>query len=186
MAVPYEKSPVEDSVAKVNNEIAVGSDLAFQRRWWKYERAVWAIFAIIVLLDVLGAFGRGPIAKAQVQPPDRSFTLKYEFIERFRTPSILSVLFAPGAIHNGQVQLWLCQNYVDPLGNQRIIPQPVSSVPLDGGILYTFNVKEMQVGSTRQPPTVQFALEPGQTGIFKLQIGAPGSGQVDTSIFVLP
>ena len=186
MAVPYEKAPVEDSVAKVNNEIAVGSDLAFQRRWWKYERAVWAFFAIIVLLDVAGAFGRGPIAKAKVEPADHSFTVKYEHIERFRTPSILSVLFAPTAIHNGQVQLWLCQNYVDPLGNQRIIPQPVSSTPLNGGILYTFNVNEMQVGSKRQPPTVQFALEPGQTGVFKLQIGAPGGDQVETSIFVLP
>ena len=186
MAVPYEKTPVEDSVAKVNNEIAVGSDLAFQRRWWKYERVVWTLFGLIIVLDALGAFGRGPIAKAQVRAPDGSFTLKYEHIERFRTPSILSVLFEPQAIHNGEVQLWLCQNYVDPLGNQRIIPQPVSSTPLNGGILYTFKINDMQVGSQRQPPTVQFALEPGKTGIFKLQIGAPGSGQVDTSIFVLP
>ncbi len=112
--------------------------------------------------------------------------VKYERIERFRTPSILSILFAQQAIHNGQVQLWLSQDVVDPLGNQRIIPQPLTSRPMNGGILYTFSVDDMPVGDTRQAPTIQFALEPGKTGIYKLQIGAPGSGPVQTNIYVMP
>jgi hypothetical protein len=132
------------------------------------------------------AFGRGPLANARLNAPDGSFMVKYERIERFRTPSILSILFAQQAIHNGQVQLWLSQDVVDPLGNQRIIPQPLTSRPMNGGILYTFSVDDMPVGDTRQAPTIQFALEPGKTGIYKLQIGAPGSGPVQTNIYVMP
>ena len=186
MAVSFEKSKVEDSVAKVNNEIAVGSDLAFQRKWWRFERAVWVLFVIVVVLDVLGLFGRGPIANARLESPDKSFTVKYERIERFRTPSILSVVISPSAIHDGKFQIWLSQRYVDPLGNQRIIPQPLTSQPLDGGILYTFQVGTQPVGSRREDPTIQFALEPGEAGVFHLQIGIPQGPQVQTNIFVMP
>jgi hypothetical protein len=186
MAVTFEKSKVEDSVAKVNNEIAVGSDLAFQRKWWRFERAVWVLFVVVVVFDVLGLFGRGPIASAKLVSSDRSFTVKYERIERFRTPSILSVLIAPSAIHDGKFQIWLSQQYVDPLGNQRIIPQPLSSVPMNGGILYTFQVGTQTVGSRREDPTIQFALEPGEAGVFKLQIGVPQGPAVQTDIYVMP
>jgi len=29
---------IDDSVAKVDDEVAGGEDLDFQRRWWKFER----------------------------------------------------------------------------------------------------------------------------------------------------
>jgi len=48
--------PVQDSVSKVNDELAVGSDLEFQRRWWKFERGVWIFFILLIVLDVLGVF----------------------------------------------------------------------------------------------------------------------------------
>jgi hypothetical protein len=186
MPVEYAKAPVEDSVAKVNDEIAVGSDLAFQRKWWRFERAVWALFVLIVVLDVAGAFGRGPIADAALRAPDGSFLVKYERIERFRTPSIMSVLFSPAAIHDGKARIWLSEKYVDPLGNQRIIPQPLTSVPERGGILYTFDVGERQLGTQLQDPTIQFALEPGKAGVFKLQIGDVDGAEVQTMIYVMP
>ena len=186
MPVSFEKAPVGDSVAKVNNEIAVGSDLAFQRRWWRVERIVWVFFLCIVICDALGVFGRGPMAKATLDASNGAFQVKYEWVERFRTPSIMSILFSDKAIHNGQVQLWLSQKFVDPLGNQRIIPQPVSSRPVSGGILYTFDMGSQHLGQENQQPTVQFALEPGTTGIYKLQIGSPGVNPVEARIIVLP
>ncbi len=64
--------PVEDSVAKVNDEIAVGEDLNFQRRWWRFENAAWMFFGLIILLDLAGLFGRGPLprrsAKRRMDP----------------------------------------------------------------------------------------------------------------------
>jgi len=63
-------TPVDDSIAKVSNAVAVGEDLAFQRRWWRFERAVWIVFGIIVLLDLARVFGRGPAANAHKQTAD--------------------------------------------------------------------------------------------------------------------
>lgn len=55
--------PVGDPIAKVNDEVAVGADLEFQKRWWAFERIVWLIFTGVIILDVLGFFGRGPVAQ---------------------------------------------------------------------------------------------------------------------------
>lgn len=41
--------PIEDSVSKVDDAIAVGEDLNFQRRWWRFERAIWVAFALILV-----------------------------------------------------------------------------------------------------------------------------------------
>ena len=162
-----ETQPIEDSVAKVGNELAVGEDLGFQRKWWRFERGVWIVFALIVLLDVLGAFGRGPLANAKLLSPAHLMNIEYERIERFSTPSILTVHFSPAAIHDGKVQLWVSESVVKTLGNQRIVPQPASSMIGNGGILYTFQ-------SSPLPDSVQFALQPAYPGVSHIELRVPG------------
>jgi hypothetical protein len=49
----------------VNDEITVGEDLQFQRKWWVFERVIWILFSLILVLDIAGVFGRGPVAKAE-------------------------------------------------------------------------------------------------------------------------
>src|SRR5579884_1974852 len=114
--------PVRDSVAKVNDELAVGSDLEFQRRWWKFERAIWIFFTLLIVLDVLGVFGRGPLAKARLRAADGSAEVTYERIERHKTPSVLTAHFGPSAIQDGKVRLWVSDDLVKELGNQRVSP----------------------------------------------------------------
>jgi hypothetical protein len=160
--------PVQDSVQKVNDEVAVGSDLEFQRRWWRFERVIWVLFLTIVLLDALGFFGRGWAAKAHRWTRDGMMDVKYERIERYRTPSLLTIEFGPNAIHEGKVQLWASETLVKPLGNQRVVPQPASSVIGQGGILYTFP-------ATTNPVSVEFSMEPSSPGIYPLALRVPGS-----------
>jgi hypothetical protein len=172
-------NPVKDSVPKINNEIAVGADLEFQRRWWRFERAVWVLFTVLVLLDVLGVFGRGWAAKGHIRAKDGAIDVRYERIERFNTPSILNVEFGPNAIHDGKVQLWLNYGTVKGLSTQRVVPQPLSSVIGDDGVLYTFDASIM-------PASVQFALQPSAPGIFRLELHVPGSQMLTTKVVVMP
>ena len=53
MAAPA-TSPVEDSVPKINEEVAVGEDLAFQRKWWIFERSLWVFFALLLVATAEG------------------------------------------------------------------------------------------------------------------------------------
>ena len=101
---PFSK-PVKDSVAKVNNEIEVGENLDFQRKWWRFENVVWVFFTLIILLDLAGLFGRGPIAKAERRSADGTIDVKYERIERTDSPSILTIDFGPSAIQDGKITL---------------------------------------------------------------------------------
>ena len=171
--------PVKDTVPKIDNDIAVGEDLAFQRRWWKFEFAIWVFFTIIVILDLFGFFGRGPVAKARFHTVDGSMDIHYERIERFSTPSILAVSFGQNAIHDGKVQLWVSETLVRELGNQRVVPQPEMSVLSRSGILYTFLASQV-------PVTVEFALSPSSVGMNDLRLVVPGFADAKLKVFVMP
>ena len=186
MATETPTRPVEDTVAKVANEVAVGEDLEFQRRWWKFERATWIFFTVIVLLDLAGAFGRGPLANARKRTPDGALDMQYERVERFSTPSILTLHFSPEAVRDGNIRLWVSDAVIKSLGNQRIIPQPSLSETTDGGILYSFP-------SGAHPNSVEFALQPASAGVSHFEIRLVPDGnvqapmdQLEAGVFVMP
>src|SRR5947209_8369850 len=177
MASSTATKPVQDTVAKVDNEIAVGSDLDFQRKWWRFTRVIWIVFAAIVLADLLGCFGRGVLANTRLKTNDGAMDIKYERIERFSTPSILRIQFGPNAIQDGKIHLWISETFIKSLGNQRVVPQPLRSVVGQGGISYTFP-------ATTVPAAVEFALEPLTPGIYNLALRTPGSQELHARIFV--
>ncbi len=179
MAATTGTKPVEESIERVNDEVAVGSDLEFQRKWWRFTRAIWIVFTAIVIADLLGCFGRGYFANARLRTNDSSMDVKYERIERFSTPSILRIEFGPSAIHDGKVQLWVSDTLIDALGNQRVIPEPVTSVVDRGGVLYTF-------GAASTPAAAAFALEPKGPGMYELAIRSAGGQELRPRIFVMP
>jgi hypothetical protein len=171
--------PVKDTVPQINHEVAVGADLEFQKRWWRFEHVLWWVFLALVVLDLLGAFGRGYLANAVVKSPDGSMNVKYERVERFRTPSIIQIKFSPEAVVNGEIKLWVSDVMIKPLGNQRIVPQPLRSELSDEGILYTFP-------SGPKPDTVEFALEPGSSGIYQINMHVLGRPGIEAKIVVVP
>ena len=170
---------IQDSVPKIDNTVAVGEDLEFQRKWWRFERAIWIFFLVILLADVLGVFGRGYFAKAELRAPDQSIFVKYERTQRASTPSIMTIEFGPTAVHDGKVQLFVSESLIRQLGNQRISPQPSASVLSQQGITYSFPI-------TSAPAVVEFAMQPSFPGIHAFSLQVPGSPAVRSSIVVVP
>lgn len=171
--------PIEDSVPKLNNELAVGEDLNFQRRWWRFEHGVWFVFALIVALDLSGAFGRGPLAHAHINAPDGSLQVDFDRIQRTGTPSIVTVHFGPNAMRGHTIQLWVSQSILKDLGNQRIIPQPAESAVGGKGVLYSFP-------ATLSSASIEFALEPSGPGIFSFELRVPGASTLNARVYVMP
>lgn len=172
-------TPVVDSVPKINNELAVGSDVEFQRRWLRFEKVAWTVLALFLLASFIGAFGRGPLADAKAKSTDGTFEVKYERIQRFGTPSVVNVEFQPAVIRNGQIQLWVSDALVKPLGNERVVPQPLQSTVGNGGILYVFP-------ATTTPASIEFQTQPTALGKSQLEIRVPGMGDVRRDVFVMP
>ena len=171
--------PVEDSVPKVDGAVAVGEDLDFQRRWWRFEHIVWSVFLLVIICDLLGLFGRGYLANAKRSTTDQTMDLKYERIERAKAPSIMSVSFGPSAIQNGAIHLFVSESIVKELGAQRVVPQPASSTVGNGGITYTFP-------ATSVPATVDFSLSPNHPGIHDFTIGVAGAEMVKARVTIFP
>ena len=179
MATKSFSEPVEESVSKVNNEVEVGEDLDFQRKWWRFENVVWAVFTLIIVLDLCGVFGRGPVAKAERRTSDGTIDVKYERIERTDSPSILTVRFGQSAIVDGQIKLYISQSLVQGLGTQRIIPAPQATEVGNGGLTYTFL-------ASKPPASVDLALQPSGPGMYEFAIGVVGAEPVHAKVFVVP
>jgi hypothetical protein len=179
MATESFTKPVENSVAKVNDEVAVGEDLEFQRKWWRFENAAWVVFTLIIVLDLSGLFGRGPLAKAQRRTADGTIDVKYERIERTDSPSIMTIEFGPSAIQDGKIHLYISNSLVKALGTQRVIPAPQDSLIGEGGLTYTFS-------ASKPPASVDLALQPAGPGLFDFTIGVVGADRVHARVVVVP
>jgi hypothetical protein len=179
MASGSMSTPVENTIAKVNDEVAVGENLDFQRKWWRFENAIWLFFTLIIICDLAGLFGRGPLAKANRRAGDGSLEVQYERIERTASPSILTVRFAQSAIHDGKINLFISNSLVKELGTQRVIPAPQDTIVGDGGLTYTFPASHV-------PASIDLALEPGGPGIYNFTIGVVGGSPVQAKVFVVP
>ena len=169
-----------DEVPKVDNAVAVGEDLGFQERWWSLERMVWGVFALILLADVLGVFGRGWLSKAELHNPASGMAVKYERVQRAMTPSVISIQLAPQAVHNGTVQLFVSSTLVQELGAQRIIPQPEHSAIGGGGITYTF------LTNGTEPLTVNLELQSSFPGVHGFTLRIPGLQAAGARVVVVP
>ncbi len=177
--VAFSKPAKADDVSRVNEEVSVGEDLQFQRKWWRFERFTWSLFALLIVLNLAGAFGRGPLAHYQLKASDGSIDVKYERIAREETPGLLDVQFGPSVIQNGKIKLFISQSVVEELGNQRVIPAPETTAVGGGGLTYTF-------AATNLPASVQFALQPAKPGIFHFVIEVVGAQPVNGTVVVMP
>lgn len=179
MAAEELTKTVEDTVSKVNDELAVGEDLEFQRRWWRAERVIWVFLAAILLLDIAGAFGRGYLARTDRTSPDGSIHAQYERVLRFGTQSKLKLDFGPAAVHDHKIQLWASESLASQLGSQQIVPQPSAGMPDQGGILYTFPVNSL-------PASVIIGLQPTAAGLHSVQLRAGSAQNLELHFLVMP
>lgn len=177
--IPFTK-PVEDSVAKVDDAVAVGEDLEFQRSWWRFSNIIWSFFLLLLVCDLAGLFGRGFLAKAKAAPSNQSFLVEYERIERTGTPSIMTIHFNPEAVHDGKIQLFLSESVIKKLGAQRISPQPASSALTSNGVNYTFPA------DGTGPAIVELSLSPSFPGPQNFNLHLADGSAVAGKIFVMP
>ena len=179
MAGDVQTKPVEDLGHRVDDAISVGEDLQFQEKWWKFENLVWSFFALLLVLDLLGVFGRGWLAKAEMTAADNSIHVKYERIERTMTPSVLRVEFGPTAAQDGKFKLYVSKSLIQVLGNARVAPQPETSEIGTDGYTYTFPAGSL-------PASVNFSLEPTGPGVYHFTIGVPGRAMIERRVVVVP
>ena len=179
MPTQSKTKPVEDTVAKVNGEFAVGEDLIFQRKWWKFSTGVWTLFTILLAASLLGLLGRGPLAKSHRATNDGALDVDYEKVQRYGTPSVMKVRLGPNAVRDGQVRLWVSDTLFQEMGSDKISPQPASSVVGSGGVWLVF----ADAGS---PAKIQITLQPVAAGRNQFEMKTLASESLRLPVLVMP
>lgn len=169
---------VGDDVPKVDGAVAVGEDLQFQRRWWKFECVVWSLFVLVLLADASGILGRGPLAKAERRSRDGTLVVKYERVQRE------NILHADHSSRAGCAAGWqaavVCKRRrFEAVWRAAGDSGPETSAVGDGGVTCTF-------AATGPAMTVQMDLKPVNLGTQHFSVAVRGGQRVQAETLVLP
>lgn len=119
-------------------ELQIEHDIAWIHREWRAERAVWLLFAMLLLAALLGVFGEGLLSSTSVERG--GMRAAYERFVREGSPSEI-VLSVP--VESGTASFALKSNSPILIEVSRIDPEPDSQERLsDGAIRYTLSSDE--------------------------------------------
>ena len=178
---PRHQTEVGLCAMQKTGDLEINQDLNFEKRSWKVERIAWVIAALILVAALLGFLGPGPLGKATAASPDKSLSIDYFRVERYRAPVELRFQIAGGLAKEGDLQVWLHRDFVEALEIKDIQPKP-QSVEISGErFVYGFK--------TADPPAtikVFFHAEPNKFGKTTAKAGVVNGPEIAFNQFYMP
>jgi hypothetical protein len=173
----------------VDDELEIGFDQTFERKWRRLELASHAAMGLFVVAALLGLFGRGPLSHRTHMTANGRLALDFEPVARWGTSTQITVhLSAPevrSSVDEGAFQtisVSVNNAIVEPLGLQQIIPRPNATKAVSGGALYEFAIPRGQDSAL-----VRFVLKPSAVGLIRADIGdGPEGNSLSWSQWILP
>jgi hypothetical protein len=164
----------------VDDELEVGFDKDFERRWARTESISHGIMAVVVLAALSGLLGHGPLSHKTIWTPDGRLAVDFEPLARFGTATqvTLHLPSEPGSLD--RVPIVLSSSIAEPMGLQQIIPAPVESQPAGRELAYEFNI-----APSSNSGLVRLALKPAVVGRVNLYAKV-GTDTVSWTQWVLP
>lgn len=169
-----------DTVSRTE-EIEVGCDLDFERRWWRIQRIGWLVFVLLLIAGVLGFFGHGPLSKATVNPPGSALLVDYDRLARRETPCMLELHLEKAALASGEVRIHLNHALVDQTQIKQIVPAPLAAEPLADGVRYLF-----RIDPTCDSACIRFSENPTTPGYVDAEVTVEGARPVRFRQFIYP
>jgi hypothetical protein len=169
-----------DTVSRTE-DIEVGCDLAFERRWWRIQRIGWFILVLLLIGGVVGLFGHGPLSKATLNVPGSDLRICYQRLARRETPTALELRLGKTALASGQLRLRLNQTLVEKMQLKQIVPAPLKAEPLADGVRFIF-----QTDPSRDSALVYFAENPTTPGFVDAEIAIDDEAPVHFRQFIYP
>jgi hypothetical protein len=156
--------------------VEVGHDRGFEQKWWTFMQSVWTGMALLVIVGLTGALGRGPLNNVSAR--SGSLSARYERLMRFKTPSEIRLEVASPP--SGQFSVEIRGSCFQKSGVRSLTPEPIAAQPLTQGAVYTFP------GPAKPTPaTIAVAFEPGSVGPVDCHISA-GTDALSIRQFILP
>jgi hypothetical protein len=153
--------------------LEIGDDSRFQRRQLLVVRITVAVFAVVIVLGLLGVFGSGPLTYATAGGSER-LSVEYQRFLRFREDTELEIRLDGG---DDTIEVALDQSYLDGFDLMSVIPEPDQQTTDRGRLVFTFE---------RAPSTVMVPLTPRTIGLRRARVFVEGHRPVSFRQVVYP
>jgi hypothetical protein len=157
----------------------IAEDMPAQLVTWRVQRVGWIGFALVCLAALLGAFGDGFLARAEVVDPTGRLRIEYDRIDRRDAPSILRIS-AGNLPPGGEAIVRYGRGFVDKRSLRAVDPAPLRAAGDAAGLVHTYAV----------PPSgsieVLVEYRPRELGASTARIGLAGGPELTIAQFVLP
>ncbi|WP_419730085.1 hypothetical protein [Lichenicola sp.] len=118
---------------KVNDELEVGYDETFERRWSHAERSGYVVMLVLVAAGIAGLFGRGPFSHRTVSSPASGLAVDFEPVARSQCDTQVTFHIKNDTAAT-TIDLFLDNHLVEPMGLHQVLPQPVVSQTAPDGL----------------------------------------------------
>ncbi len=163
------------------DDIELGCDLCFERRWWRIQRIGWVVLTLLILGGVAGLFGHGPLSETTTNPSGSELQVRYDRLARRETPTLLQLRLEKSAIASGQVRIRLNHTLMDCMQLKQIIPEPLATQPLADGACFIF-----RTDPRCDSATIVFIESPTKPGLAESEVAVEGAEPVRFHQFVYP
>lgn len=164
----------------VNDEFEVGFDQRFEQSWSRAEQIGRVVMVLFVIAGLAGLLGRGPFSHERVQSAGSGLMVDFEPVARSQTGTQVTLHVAnPG--ESPTVKIYIGSNAVEPMGLQRIIPQPVSTQTVQDGLTMV-----VAVPPGTQDAEIRLMLMPVSLGPNQLIAQVGGYDPIRWTQFVVP
>ncbi|MCQ8279434.1 hypothetical protein NFI95_13390 [Acetobacteraceae bacterium KSS8] len=153
-----------EGAGRINDELEVGFDRGFERRWHLAEIGGRLVMVGVVGAALLGLLGSGPLSHATQVDPSGRLSVDYEPVARFGTQTQVTrhVRDARGATET----VHLGRSFGEPLALVSVLPTPVAEIARADGI------------------DLVFATRPGGDAMMRLMETSSAVGRVPVSLSV--
>ncbi len=124
---------------KINGELEVGFDEAFEKRWRRAEQGGRIVMVAFVAASLAGLLGRGPYSHETKKLDDLSLAVDFEPVARSQTGTQVT-FHLKNSTDQPTLNLFIGSTMLEPMGLQRILPQPALTQASSGGLMLTIAV----------------------------------------------
>ncbi len=165
---------------QINDEFEVGFDEPFERSWVKAEWVGRIVMIAFVAAGLAGVFGRGPFSHRTEQSAESALAVDFEPIARSQAPTQIT-FHIDNPTDSPELNLFIGSNSVEPMGLQRIQPQPIATKAVQDGLTLTLSIPPHTKNAE-----VRLGLEPSELGPNQLIAQLEGHAPIRWTQFILP
>ncbi len=149
---------------RVNDELEVGYDQEFERRWTIAQGVGLVVMASFLVVCLSGLLGRGPFSHRTASAPDGSLHVDYEPAAREGTPTQVTLRMSNPGDAPEPVGVFVSGKLIEPMGLGRTVPDTESTLVGSKGLVLHFTVAPRQADAK-----IRLDAMPATAGIVHLQ-----------------